>query len=91
MRLQKRYFDDPYNYMDLISGLLSLWALQCMATSQQGRTEDVLQALAGLLRWMKVIYYLRGFGSTAPLINMLQKIALGMRSFAVVLGVVLVA
>lgn len=90
MRFQEHYFSDPYNYIDLVSGILSLLVLMYMGHSQQGANEDVLQALAGLLRWVKVIYYLRGFGSTAPLINMLQKIVVGMRSFVVVLVVVLI-
>ena len=80
-----------YNHIDAVGGLFSLWALLCMTDCEHSSSEDVVQALAGLLRWMKVIYFLRGFGSTAPLINMLSKIVLGMRSFAVVLGVVLVA
>ena len=90
IRHQKQYFSDTYNFIDLVSGILSLLALMYMGTSQHSENEDVLRALAGLLRWVKVIYYLRGFGSTAPLINMLQKIVLGMRSFVAVLAVVLV-
>lgn len=92
MQYQDRYFADPYNYIDLISGALALWALvSLLSNGDEYRIEGALQALAGLLRWVKVIYFLRGFRSTAPLINMLQKIVLGMRSFAVVLAVVLIS
>ena len=75
---------------------MALWALMLMRTHvvpgepQNGR-RDVVQALAGLLRCFKVIYFMRGFEQTAPLINTLQKIVFGMRSFALVLGVVLIA
>lgn len=87
----ERYFRDPYNYIDTVGGVLSLWTLLYMANPIRSDFQDVLQALTGLLRWVKVIYFLRGFNSTAPLINMLQKIVAGMRSFLILLTVVLVA
>ena len=91
MREHVDYFTDLYNYIDITGGILGLGALISLRSDCHSEGEKVMQAFAGLLRGFKVIYYMRGFESTAPLINMLQKVVMGMRSFVAVLLVVIIA
>ena len=50
-----------------------------------------VQAIAGLLGWLKIIYFMRGFDSTAFVVNMLFQIITDMVPFVIVLSLILIA
>eukprot|EP01045_Picozoa_sp_COSAG04_P015874 COSAG04_NODE_1287_length_7366_cov_18.273153_3_plen_1522_part_00 len=54
-------------------------------------TVHEIQAVAGLMGWLKAVYFLRGFDTTAPIVRMLGEILKDMVPFLVVLAFILVA
>ena len=56
-----------------------------------GKHTQAFEGVAILLGWMKMLYFLRGFETTAFVVNMLSEIAVDMLPFLIVLLVIMAA
>ena len=93
----KSYLSDFFNVIDIAGALLSAVSLLMMTYLGGAETDpnqlmlDVIQALAMLFCWFKVLYFLRGLDQTAFLVKCLVQIGIDIRYFLVVLAVILTA
>jgi len=95
----KKYFAAPGNQLGLASVLLTTIALVLMRDQTPGTWLDTalspsalrgIHATALFGRWLKLLFFMRGLDSTAPLIKLLINIVIEMKSFMVLLIVILV-
>ena len=80
-----------WNVLDTVSVLLTTVALATMHTDPGWGSVAlrIVHASAMFARWLKLIFFLRGWGRTAPLIKMLGNIVVDMTSFVIVLIIIL--
>ncbi|MDA8539139.1 ion transporter, partial [bacterium] len=95
-RLGWKYFTSFWNQIGLASVLLTVVALALMQgqtegswTSLSSGTLRVIHTSALFSRWLKLLFFMRGLDSTAPLIKLLSNIMREMQSFLVLLLVLL--
>jgi hypothetical protein len=98
----KKYFTGSMRYVNqlgLASVLLTTIALVLMRDQTPGTWLDTalspsalrgIHATALFGRWLKLLFFMRGLDSTAPLIKLLINIVIEMKSFMVLLIVILV-
>ena len=92
----RKYFSKTWNQLGIASVLITVLALVLM----QGQTAGSLTAVspaalrtihtaALFSRWLKLLLFMRGLDSTAPLVKLLSNIVQEMKSFMVLLLVIL--
>jgi hypothetical protein len=69
---------------------LSSW-VTCIGVYAGWRHHVVSLALALLLKWLGLMYFLQAFSSTGPLVRMVLQIILDMRHFIVILSIAVFA
>jgi hypothetical protein len=101
-RVGWKYVTSIWNAWDIFAGVLAIIALrqveyketcvhrtrfqfECMCTAH------AWQAVALLLSWSKILYFLRGFEYFGFVVNMVKQIIVDMANFLVVLGIILFA
>lgn len=85
------YFRSFWNLIDLISLILNLVTIILDLVNQNTLDSNSVGAVAVLLMWMKLFYFLRIFSSTAHLIRMIIEIISDMRYFVLVLMLAVLA
>lgn len=86
----KRYFDF-WNVLDTVALVLTTAALATMLSNSgwSNVALRIIHASAMFFCWLKLLFFLRGWGRTAPLIKMLGNIVVDMYSFVIVLLIIL--
>eukprot|EP00916_Digyalum_oweni_P006385 GHVL01010971.1.p1 GENE.GHVL01010971.1~~GHVL01010971.1.p1 ORF type:complete len:1052 (+),score=126.53 GHVL01010971.1:48-3203(+) len=88
------HFNSLWNWIDIVTILL-VWLLICLAILDNSMgplsyhywsISRCTLAIAALLMWLKALYFLRGFRSTAPFIRTMFLIIKDMSVFGIVVG-----
>ncbi len=81
------------DFSDSYAGFMPVTVQEAMACTSAGCNEHInaIQGVALLCGWLKSMYYLRGFESTASVVNMLNRIFVDMVPFLVVLSFIFIA
>jgi hypothetical protein len=86
------YAKDPWNWLDLSGAVLATWALGLQLIESESNQDeliqaqnlDMIQALSGFFRWLKIVYFMRGMPQTAHLVRTLIRIVFNMKWFVLV-------
>ncbi|KAG5189053.1 Ion transport protein-domain-containing protein, partial [Tribonema minus] len=86
----QEYFTDPWNLLDLSAYALLFIGVAAQVSTRKSLLADCTNSIVALLLWFKLLYFMRPFRSTGPLINTIFEIMADMRTFLVILLVVVV-
>jgi Ion transport protein len=84
------YFTDPWNLLDVAAYTLLFVGVGAQIVTRNALLADCTNAVVALLLWFKVLYFLRPFKGTGPLINTIFECGADMRTFLMVLIVVVI-
>eukprot|EP00747_Dinoflagellata_sp_TGD_P092236 gnl/TRDRNA2_/TRDRNA2_165337_c2_seq3.p1 gnl/TRDRNA2_/TRDRNA2_165337_c2~~gnl/TRDRNA2_/TRDRNA2_165337_c2_seq3.p1 ORF type:complete len:500 (+),score=65.36 gnl/TRDRNA2_/TRDRNA2_165337_c2_seq3:680-2179(+) len=85
------YIESPWNLSSL-----SAYTIMCLTTilecvNRQKGNHINLAAVASLLTWCNILYYLRGFRGTGALVSMILQIMSDMRYFTLIMAIMTIA
>ena len=84
------YFGDVWNTVDLTSYTFnSIGVIIRLTTEKDTNFSKIAFAISSLFMWLKLLYYLRAFRSTGPLVSMILQILFESRYFLSILCIAL--
>lgn len=83
------HFSDIWNCNDMLLYLCVIIGIISRILYGEVSLSRSLMAVAGVSMYLKILYYMRAFGSTGPLVSMIFRIAYDIRYVALVLAIVI--
>jgi hypothetical protein len=77
-------------YSLLYAGVILQATVGNAALPEQNSAAHIINSMAAVLLWFNLLYYLRPYQSTGPLVMMIFEIIADMRTFLVILAIVVV-
>jgi hypothetical protein len=85
------YFSSPWNYLDVLPATLIILTLVTSYFITFPEYERPINAIVGMMLWLKFLYFLRIFRETGHFITMILAVLSDMKVFMAVYFVVIIA